>query len=164
MPFTLRSADDSDAEFLTKMLAAAAFWRPGEPVGGVAEVLREPQFAHYVAGWPRPGDLGVVALNEHGPVGAAWVRLLPESDPGFGFVDAVTPELAIGVAQEWRGRGIGSRLLDALILAAQQQAFESLSLSVEPDNPALRLYERAGFQKVDEVSGSLTMLLRLTAS
>lgn len=28
-------------------------------------------------------------------------------------------------------------------------------------NPALRLYERTGFQQIDELSGSLTMLLRL---
>jgi len=32
-------------------------------------------------------------------------------------------------------------------------------LSVEPDNPARRLYERYGFQVVGTVDGSLTMLL-----
>jgi hypothetical protein len=32
---------------------------------------------------------------------------------------------------------------------------------VEPDNYARRLYERVGFRQVDEVSGSLSMLLRL---
>lgn len=157
----MRRADDSDADFLAEMLAAAAFWRPDEPGGSVAEVLRQPQLAHYVVGWPRPGDLGVVALNEQGPLGAAWVRLLPESDPGYGFVDAATPELAMGVVEGWRGRGIGSRLLDTLIVTAQEQGLDSLSLSVELDNPALRLYERVGFQQVDEVSGSLTMLLRV---
>jgi len=34
-------------------------------------------------------------------------------------------------------------------------------LSVEPDNPARRLYERFGFQQVGDADGSLTMLLRL---
>ena len=158
---TVRRADASDADFLAEMLVAAAFWRPDESGGSVAEVLCEPQLAHYVVGWPRPGDLGVVALNEQGPLGAAWVRLLPESDPGYGFVNAATPELAMGVMQGWRGCGIGSRLLDALIVAARGQGLASLSLSVEPDNHALRLYERVGFQQVDEVNGSLTMLLRL---
>lgn len=84
-----------------------------------------------------------------------------QSDPGYGFVNAATPELAMGVMQGWRGCGIGSRLLDALIVAARGQGLASLSLSVEPDNHALRLYERVGFQQVDEVNGSLTMLLRL---
>lgn len=143
------------------MLVAAAFWRPDGPSGSVAEVLSQPELAHYVVGWPRPGDLGVLALDGQQPVGAAWVRLLSESDPGYGFVDAATPELSMGVLQAWRGRGVGSRLLDALIVAAREQGLTSLSLSVERDNYARRLYERVGFRQVDEVGGALTMLLQL---
>lgn len=157
----IRRAEASDADFLADMLVAAAFWRPDEPSGSVTEVLSQAQLAHYVVGWPRPGDLGVIALAGQQPVGAAWVRLLPESDPGYGFVDAATPEMSMGVVRRWRGRGIGSRLLDALIASAREQGLASLSLSVEPDNHARILYERAGFRQVDEVSGSLTMFLRL---
>lgn len=87
--------------------------------------------------------------------------MFPESDPGYGFVDSATPELSMGVLQAWRGRGVGSRLLDALIAAAREQGLASLSLSVEPDNYARRRYERVGFWQVDEASGSLSMLLRL---
>ncbi|MCT1435256.1 GNAT family N-acetyltransferase [Dietzia maris] len=161
MSLILRRADASDADFLTEMLVEAAFWRPDDVGGSVAGVLREPQLAHYVVGWPRYGDLGVVALYKGAPVGAAWVRLLPESDPGYGYVDAATPELAMGVVRSWRGHGLGSRLLDALIGAARQQGLASLSLSVETDNFALHLYESAGFQQVAKVGESLTMLLRL---
>ena len=161
MPITVRSAGAADADFLAEMLVAAAFWRPDGPSGSVTEVLSEPTLAHYVTGWPRAGDLGVIALDEHEPVGAAWLRLLAESDPGYGFVDAATPELSMGVVRAWRGRGVGSRLLDALIAAAREQGLGSMSLSVEPDNRARRLYERAGFRQVGEVSGSLTMLLQL---
>ena len=140
---------------------AAAFWRPDRPSGSVTDVLGQPQLGHYVAGWPLPGDLGAIALDCQQRVGAAWVRLLPESDAGFGFVDATTPELSMGVLQAWRGRGIGSRLLGELIAAARGQGLTSLSLSVEPDNYAQHLYERVGFRQVDETSGSLTMLLTL---
>ncbi len=142
------------------MLVAAFFWRPDGPHGDVQSVLARPEVAHYVRGWPWPGDLGVVA--EDGPmVGAAWVRLLPEHDRGYGFVDAETPELSIGVVSTHRGRGIGSLLLKALMVSARAQRHEALSLSVEPDNPARRLYERCGFQVVGTVDGSLTMLLFL---
>lgn len=161
MVINVRSAEATDADFLAEMLVAAAFWRPDGPSGSVAEVLSEPKLAHYVAGWPRAGDLGVIALAEQEPVGAAWIRFLPESDPGYGFVDAATPELSIGVVRAWRGRGVGSRLLDTLIAAARKQGLGSVSLSVEPDNRARRLYERVGFRQVDEVDGSLTMLLQL---
>lgn len=157
----VRPAEASDADFLAQVLVAAAFWRPDGPSGSVSEVLSQPELAHYVAGWPRPGDLGVIALDGQQRVGVAWVRLLSATDPGYGFVDNATPELSMGVLQAWRGRGVGSRLLDALIAAAREQELTALSLSVERDNYARRLYERVGFRQVDEVGGSLTMLLRL---
>ncbi len=110
----LRPARCADAAFLTEMLVEAAFWRPGGPRGRVEDVLGRPELAHYVAGWSRPGDLGVVAEAGH-PVGAAWLRYFLADDPGYGFVDAGTPEVALGVVPAWRGRGVGGALLDALI-------------------------------------------------
>ena len=89
------------------------------------------------------------------------LRFLPASDPGYGFVDAGTLEVSVGVAQHWRRQGVGTRLLSALITQARAADLTMLSLSVEPDNEALRLYERLGFTKVGEVGGSLTMLLQL---
>lgn len=74
------------------MLVAAAFWRPAGPPGSLREVWSEPQLAHYVAGWPQADGFGVIALDGQQPVGAAWARLLPDTDPGYGFVDATTPE------------------------------------------------------------------------
>ncbi len=90
--------------------------------------------------------------------------MLPESDPGYGFVDPTIPEMSLAVVQAWRGRGVGTRLLNVLIANAREQGLASLSLSVEPDNGARRLYERAGFRQVDQVGGSLTMLLQLSGT
>lgn len=160
MDVALRPAGAADGHFLAEMLAAAAFWRPDGPSGGVSEVLARPELAHYVAGWPRPGDSGVIA-EAAGPVGAAWLRFFPDSDPGYGFVDVATPEVSMGILPMWRGRGIGTRLLEALLAQARQAGLITLSLSVEPDNQARRLYERAGFLTVNDAGGALTMLLRL---
>jgi len=160
VPVRVRPAGPADDDFLGEMLVAAACWRLDGPLGDVQSVLARPELAHYVSGWPRPGDLGVVA-EDGPPVGAAWLRLLPGHDRGYGFVDAKTPELSIGLVPTHRGRGIGSLLLNALIVSARAQRHETLSLSVEPDNPARRLYERCGFQVAGAVDGSLTMLLFL---
>ena len=146
--------------FLKEMLAAAVFWRPDGPKGSVEEVVEQLELAHYVTGWPRPGDLGVVAWDDN-RVGAAWLRLLPEANSGYGFVNAMTPEVSMGVVQAWQRRGVGRRLLGALIASARERGVAALSLSVEPDNYALRLYERFGFREVGKQGGSLTMLLRL---
>jgi len=161
----LRRAGPGDGPFLTQMLVAAAFWRPEAPVSSVDEVMGLPELAHYVTGWPKPGDLGVIAQDEQ-PIGAAWLRVFSQDDPGYGFIDAQTPELAMGVVPRWRGRGVGAELLGALINDAVDAGLASdagltgISLSVERDNYAVRLYERFGFQRVGEVGGSLTMLLR----
>lgn len=167
----LRRAGPDDGPFLTQMLVAAAFWRPDAPAAGVDEVMGRPELAHYVTGWPQPGDMGVIAENEQ-PIGAAWLRLFSQDDPGYGFIDAQTPELAMGVVPRWRGCGVGAELLGAVINDAVDAVLvgdaglvgdarlAGISLSVERDNYAVRLYERFGFRRVDEVGGSLTMLLR----
>jgi ribosomal protein S18 acetylase RimI-like enzyme len=155
----LRPAQPGDAFFLVEMVAAAATWRPGSRGLSLDELLRDPALAHYVEGWPRPGDLGVIAQDPH-PIGAAWLRFLPETDPGFGFVDAHTPEVSLAVAAAYRGQGIGSRLLEALIESARSAGVARLSLSVESDNHALRLYERLGFEQIGISGGSVTMLLK----
>lgn len=159
----IRPAGPADGDFLAEMLVAAFFWRPDGPAGDLRSVLGRPEVAHYVSGWPGPGDLGVVA-EDGVPIGAAWLRILPDDDRGYGFVDEDTPELGIGVVATHRGRGIGSQMLKALIVSARLQGHAAMSLSVDPDNPARRLYERCGFRVVGAVGGSLTMLLSLRGS
>lgn len=56
---------------------------------------------------------------------------------------------------------MGARLLDTLVQAAREDGLTALSLSVEPDKYARRLYERFGFQPIGHVGGSLSMLLPL---
>ena len=70
------------------------------------------------------------------------------------------PELAIAVRAEARRLGVGEALLLALLAHAGAQGVEEISLSVELDNPALRLYERLGFRRVGRVGGAWTLVAR----
>jgi GNAT superfamily N-acetyltransferase len=122
----------------------------------------------YVEGWGRPGDTGVIALDEgEQPLGAAWYRLYPASVPGYGFISPTIPELTIGVRVDVRGQGIGSALLLALIDQAQSQGYTALSLSVDRNNPALYLYERVGFHDAgisEPEDTSVTMMKQMILS
>lgn len=158
--WTIRPAEPSDRKFLEDMLYEAATWR-GQG-GDRGTVLEDPHIARYLSGWGRPGDTALIATDEGGQaVGAAWFRFFTSDEAGYGFLDETIPDLSMGVAQSWRGQGVGTELMSALVAAARQQGVHELSLSVEPDNPALRLYERSGFRAVSENDGALTMRLDL---
>jgi ribosomal protein S18 acetylase RimI-like enzyme len=77
-----------------------------------------------------------------------WYRYFSEVEPGFGFIAAHIPEVAVAVAPGSRGRGVGTALLQALADRARREGLSALSLSVEEGNQAVRLYERIGFNPV----------------
>ena len=162
MVLRVRPARADDVGFMTQMLAAAAGWRPGSLALPTEQVLTDPTLAHYIEGWPQPGDLGVIA-EDGAPIGTAWLRTLTAANPGYGYVDDTTPELSVGVIARYRGTGVGTRLLGALLKQARAPGVPAVSLTVEPDNPAVRLYRRLGFVQIGENAGSPTMLLRLQA-
>jgi GNAT superfamily N-acetyltransferase len=155
----IRVAHAGDLHFLQEMLVEAAY-RPGRDRPSVEEMLASREVAKYIARWGRHGDTAVVAEEESGRrVGAAWYRLFPSNDPGFGFIDATTPEVSIAVVPDRRGRGIGADLLAALIEQARDEGFRALSLSVSPENPAVALYRRHGFVCVHSRDEHWTMRL-----
>jgi len=148
-PWVIRRATAEDGSFLADMLVEAANWSAEWKKQSRRRVLSAPATAHYVAGWPRDTDLGVIAEADGAPVGAAWLRFLPAADPGYGFVADDVPELTIGVAADWRGRGVGRALLRALAGQARSAGIRRISLSVERKNFAQQLYLTEGYRIVD---------------
>jgi len=150
----IRRATEDDERFLIAMLYQALFVPPGEPPLP-PDITDRPDLARYAHGFgSRPGDHGWIAETEDGEsVGAAWVRQLPAENPGYGFVDGNTPELSIALVPAARSRGVGTALLERLLAEVPR-----CSLSVDDRNPAVRLYERCGFEVVSKDGHSLTML------
>jgi GNAT superfamily N-acetyltransferase len=147
LSFTVRLVAPGDEPFLWDMAWEATAVDAGMRDLGRDIALTLPQVRKYLDGWGRPGDAGVVAVAEDGwRLGAAWYRLFPADQPGYGFVAPDIPELSIGVVEEARGAGVGGALLDALLALAREQGWPALSLSVDRENPARRLYERKGFR------------------
>ena len=148
----VRSATAADQRFITDMQYAAFF----VPPGGVPfdrEILDDPDIRKYHADFGTvAGDVGRIAVDRSGEaVGAAWVRRVR----GYGFVDDRTPELGVAVVDGRRGAGVGSALLDSLLIAVPR-----VSLSVDERNPALHLYERLGFEVVRRDGEHTLVMLR----
>jgi len=154
----IRDATAFDSAFLTDMAIEAFSWRPGVKRMSMARFQNDTELARYTRGWPRVGDCGFIAESA-APVGAAWYRLYPSTEPGFGYLAQDIPELSVAIRRDWRHRGIGRRLLKLLIDAAAKADYCGISLSVEKENPALALYLSLGFSPVRDQDEAWLMLL-----
>ena len=157
----IREATDEDLGILTAAALEAMNWS-GETRFTYEQFMSTPELSHYLGGWPRKGDFGVVAETADGiSVGAAWCRTFAAEDAGYGFVASDVPEVTIGVLAGHRGSGAGTALMEGLIAQGSSRGLRAISLSVEDGNRARLLYERLGFCKVGRNGGSDTLLLEL---
>jgi phosphinothricin acetyltransferase len=87
----------------------------------------------------------LVAHEDDGPV-AGWASLnIFNARRAYDHV----ADLSIYVDREWRGRGVGRRLLEALVARAIELGYHKLVLAAFPWNAAgMRAYARAGFREV----------------
>lgn len=160
----IRDLRDEEVGFLKQMLYTALAWRPDVQLPPVDWVLAHPQVSVFHEGWGRPGDTALVAELDGRPVGLVWYRLFTDETHGEGFVDEGTPELAIAVVEEHRGHGIGRRLLLAAHERARADGLARLSLSVDADNPAKRLYAALGYRDHEPDDGLGRMIVDLPAA
>jgi GNAT superfamily N-acetyltransferase len=83
-----------------------------------------------------PGMIGVIAFDGETPLGAAHAAR----------IDAESDELAIVVPGAARRRGVGTALVDALIVRLRERGSRRLAAYALRENRALeRLVKRAGF-------------------
>jgi ribosomal protein S18 acetylase RimI-like enzyme len=160
---TIRELTEADLPFLRKMLCAALFWSPRRRrirwLGPL--VLRLRIVAMYHRAWGRAGDTGFVSEENGRRIGAVWYRFFTEEEHGDGYVDPETPELAIAVAEGYRGQGLGRRLMEAIHEQARRDGVRRIALSVDADNPARRLYARLGYREYEPDDGKGRMVLDL---
>jgi GNAT superfamily N-acetyltransferase len=89
-------------------------------------------------------DLGLYALVDNQLTGAVWIRRLNADHSSNGYIDDNTPILNIAILPEFRGKGIGSQMIEQLFIEAGA-LYENISVSVLHDSPAISFYERHGF-------------------
>jgi len=150
MDHVIRQLTPEDEPILWEMLYQGLSSPDKEKRPPAREIIRRPEFARYVEGWGRVGDIGFVAHNSKDGilVGAVWLRKpIDKSD--------APPELALAVKPEHRRHGIGMALLTQLVRANPEQS--TISLSFVSGKPVLRLYERFGFKVMEEQSGGVVM-------
>ena len=93
----------------------------------------------------RDGYAVLVAEDASGAV-VGWAALNRFHDRvGYRF----TAENSVYVAEAWRGRGVGARLLGPLMEAAEAQGLRAVLAVIDAQNEAsIRLHARFGFERV----------------
>lgn len=160
--YTFKPLEAHEGSQLRDFLYLAVHIPPGCPPPDRA-IIDEPLMICYTQNWGEPNDFGVVAQTKQSNqlVGIAWIRQMTHSCPGYGFIDGMTPSLAISVLPSFRGQGIGTELLTELL---SQAPSDQIGLSVQNSNPAKRLYERMGFSTMRESAEESVMVwTRLSA-
>ena len=157
MKTELRELRNDETELLKEFLYEAIFIPEGtEPLE--RSIVELPELAVY---YDRFGDgeadCGIVAEHDGKAIGAVWARVMND----YGHIDNNTPSLAISLYREYRGKGIGSLLLDEMLKMLKARGYSQLSLAVQKANYAVRMYEKAGFRKVDENEEEYIMICRL---
>lgn len=156
----IREMNPDEKAYLKKFLYDAIFIPKGQKKPN-PDILNQPELARYIQNFGQAEDLCLVAEFEKQVIGAVWTRIFPKNAKGFGFVDEYTPELSMSVTVEYRNKGIGTQLLTAMLQKLKIR-YEQVSLSVDKQNFACKLYKKFGFNIVKEDEKSMIMVKKLT--
>ena len=122
------------------------------------DIIDQPELRVYTDDFgSRKGDLCLVAETNDKIVGAAWTRIMND----YGHVDDETPSFAISLYKECRGKGIGTSLMRGMLDLLRNEGYKQASLAVQKANYAVKMYEKVGFEIVDENDEEYIMICKL---
>ena len=79
----------------------------------------------------------------------------------YGHIADNIPSLAISLYKEYRGNGIGTELLSRMLQRLRRDGYAKVSLSVQKENYATKMYLKAGFQVLEETPEEYIMVCDL---
>ncbi|MHC1684305.1 MAG: N-acetyltransferase family protein [Clostridiaceae bacterium] len=145
MNYLIREMKSSEVSILKDMLYEAIF-QPDESNLLPREVIEQPELSIYIDNWGQQDDICLVVEVEEKIVGAAWTRILAGEVKGYGNIDDSTPEFAVSLYKEFRNKGIGTALMKSMLQQLKIHGYKQVSLAVQKENYAVKMYEKIGFQ------------------
>ncbi|MDO4720250.1 MAG: GNAT family N-acetyltransferase [Peptostreptococcaceae bacterium] len=156
MNYKIRKLKQCEIELLDIFLYEAIFIPEGVPAPP-KDIIKHPDLQIYVSDFGKKNDLCYVAEVEGRVVGAVWTRIIND----YGHVDDDTPSLSISLLKEYRNLGIGTGLMNQILLTLKEQEYKQVSLSIQKVNYAVRMYKKAGFEVAHENEGDYIMICKL---
>ena len=156
MHYQIRKIRENEYPILSDFLYEAIFIPEGmdKPPKSIIE---QPELQIYIEDFGKKDDWCLVAEIKEKIVGAVWVRIMDD----YGHIDDETPSFAISLYEEYRNLGIGTALMEAMLQFLREKGYKQTSLSVQKVNYAVCMYQKAGFEIIDENEEEYIMVCRL---
>ena len=120
-------------------------------------IIEQPELQVYIEDFGKKDDWCLVAEIKEKIVGTVWVRIMDD----YGHIDDETPSFAISLYEEYRNMGIGTALMRNMLELLKNKGYKQTSLSVQKANYAVRMYQKVGFEVIDENEEEYIMVCRL---
>lgn len=157
MDFKIRFISEEEVGVLEDFLYEAIYVPEGESAPP-RSIINQPELQVYISDFGKEkDDIGMVAEADGQIIGAVWVRIMND----YGHIDNNTPSFAISVYKDYRGLGTGTDLMKEMLRVLKVRGYKQASLSVQKANYAVRMYQKVGFQIVDENEEEYIMLCQL---
>ena len=142
----IREISTEEIPLLNDFLYEAIFIPEGVPAPP-RSIIENEDLQVYVRDFGRKADDRCLVAEIDGRiVGAVWTRVMDD----YGHIDDETPSLAISLYKDYRHQGIGTELLRQMLQLLRQDGYQQVSLSVQKANYAARMYQKAGFEVLEE--------------
>ncbi|MBD5544206.1 MAG: GNAT family N-acetyltransferase [Lachnospiraceae bacterium] len=157
MDYKIRKISEEEYSLLENFLYEAIFLPEG--ISALPKsIIKQPELQVYIIDFgKKENDIGFIAEVDKKAVGAVWVRIMND----YGHIDNETPSLAISLYKDYRGLGIGTALMKEMLHILKGRGYKQVSLSVQKENYAVKMYKKTGFEIVDENEEEYIMLCRL---
>ena len=155
--YIIRTMKTSEKHLLKEFLYEAIFQRDESNLLP-KEVINQPALKIYIEDFGKQDDFCLVADINGTVIGAVWTRIICGEVKGFGNIDEYTPEFAISIYKEYRNIGIGTALMKDMLELLEEHGYRRVSLAVQKDNYAVRMYKDVGFQILKELDEEYLMV------
>ena len=156
MDYRIREIRENEYYILSDFLYEAIFI-PGGMEKPPKAIIEQPELQVYIADFGKSDDWCLVAEVKEKIVGAVWVRVMDD----YGHIDDETPSFAMSLYEEYRNMGIGTALMRDMLEFLKNKGYKQTSLSVQKANYAARMYQKVGFEVIDENEEEYIMVCRL---
>lgn len=158
--YEIRPLEPQEVPLLRDFLFEAIYRRNAE-MDIDKTIIDAPNLRHYIEDFGREDDYALVAIVDSKPVGAVWTRIFDGEPKGYGYIDGETPEFTIALYREYRGLGLGTEMMEAMLKVLREAGYKKASLSVQKENPGVSLYQKLGFKTCRENEEDYVMVIDL---